>query len=164
MRVCVFGSSEILSEAEMKQAYLLGRNIAGHGHSLTYGGFSSGLLAQVAMGVKSEGGSILAVAPLTPRKGNPLYAGIDTLLTSQDKRVRKQYQAENADMFIVLPEGIGVMDELFEILVLKSYGELNADIWIVNINERYNTLKKLLAEQNALDLCRFCSRIDEIEL
>ena len=46
-------------------------------------------------------------------------------------------------MFVVLPTGIGVLDELFEILVLKSYGELKQRIVIVNIENMYDNLKVL---------------------
>lgn len=51
-----------------------------------------------------------------------------------------------------MPEGLGVLDELFEILLLKQYGEHKKPIYIVNIEHKYNLLISLLEEQNCQEL------------
>ena len=65
-------------------------------------------------------------------------------------------------MFVVLPTGIGVVDELFEILVLKSYGELKQRIVIVNIENMYDNLKVLLQDMDAMEYCDFVDSVDRI--
>ena len=164
MRICVYGSSQSKDSNTMDQAWKLGTMIARHGHSLTYGGFGQGLLAQTAYGVKQYNGHIMAVMPTKARKNNPTFPQIDQLLVSDDKRERKRLQVENADMFIVLPSGVGVMDELFEILVLKEYGILSQDIYLVNINGRYDTLIRLLQEEKAEYLLHVVNNVDEIKM
>ena len=124
MNICVFGSAKEFNSSIMAEARKLGRLIGSMGYGLTYGGFGEGLLSEVAKGVKEYGGYITTVAPQTPRLNNTLFQEIDELILSEDKRKRKELQEKNSDMFVVLPTGIGVLDELFEILVLKSYGEL----------------------------------------
>ena len=47
-----------------------------------------------------------------------------------------------------MPEGLGVLDELFEVLLLKQYGEHNKPIYIANIEHKYDLLISLLKEQN----------------
>lgn len=163
MKVCVYGSADNFPENITKEARKLGELIGKSGHSLTYGGFGDGLMGEVAKGVSDTKGKILAVVPITPRKGRPLHSDINEILISDDKRERKRMQVDNADLFIVLPTGIGVMDELFEVLVLKSYGQIDKDILILNIDGCYDTLKKLLKEQNALSLCQFMNSVDEME-
>ncbi len=74
------------------------------------------------------------------------------VLRDDDKRRRKKIQAENADVFVVMPEGLGVLDELFEILLLKQYGEHKKPIYIVNIEHKYDLLISLLKEQNCQGL------------
>ena len=143
MNICVFGSAKEFNSSIMAEARKLGRLIGSMGYGLTYGGFGEGLLSEVAKGVKEYGGYITAVAPQTPRLNNPLFQEIDELILSDDKRKRKELQEKNSDMFVVLPTGIGVLDELFEILVLKSYGELKQRIVIVNIENMYDNLKVL---------------------
>ncbi|MFR5438657.1 MAG: LOG family protein [Monoglobus pectinilyticus] len=112
--------------------------------------------------MKEYGGYITAVAPQTPRLNNPLFQEIDELILSDDKRKRKELQEKNSDMFVVLPTGIGVLDELFEILVLKSYGELKQRIVIVNIKNMYDNLKVLLQDMDAIEYCDFVDSVDRI--
>ena len=45
-----------------------------------------------------------------------------------------------------------MLDELFEILLLKQYGEHKKPIYIVNIEHKYNLLISLLEEQNCQGL------------
>lgn len=51
-----------------------------------------------------------------------------------------------------LQERLGVLDELFEVLLLKQYGEYEKQIYIVNIKHKYDLLISLLEEQNCQDL------------
>lgn len=158
--VCVFGSAEDMPPDVMKFARLLGNAISVKGYQLVYGGFGKGLLSEVAKGVKDNNGFILAVAPILPRKNNPLFDKIDLLLKSADKRERKKLQIDHSDGFIILPTGIGVLDELFEILVLKSYGIMNKKIIIYNMNHMYDNLVTLLIEQKAI---QYCVIVDTLE-
>lgn len=84
------------------------------------------------------------------------------MILSDDKRKRKELQEKNSDMFVVLPTGIGVLDELFEILVLKSRGELKQRIVIVNIEHMYDNLKVLLQDMDAMKYCDFVDSADRI--
>lgn len=163
MRICVYGAASDISQEMLCMARKVGQIIGKNGHSLTYGGFSKGILGAVAEGAYEYGADILAVAPDTPRKGQPLFHGCTGVKTSADKRIRKKLQAENADLFVALPTGIGVMDELFEILVLKSYGQLDKRILICNIGDCYQTLLTLLKEQNAERYVEIFDDIDELE-
>lgn len=61
-------------------------------------------------------------------------------------------QVENADAFVVMREGLGVLDELFEILLLKQYAEHKKPIYIVNVEHKYDLLISLLKEQNCQGL------------
>lgn len=51
-----------------------------------------------------------------------------------------------------MPEGLGVLDELFEVLLLKQYGEQYKPIYIANIERKYDLLVSLLEEQGCKDL------------
>lgn len=132
------------------------------GHTLVFGGFGDGLLGAVAEQAWKSGADVISVLPETPRKGHSEFLHSTKVFRNSDKRMRKEIQADNADAFVVLPEGPGVLDELFEVLLLKQCGEHNKPIYIVNIEHRYDLLVSLLKEQNCEALFNMISE-DEIQ-
>ena len=162
MNICVYGSADTLSEKFMKEARKLGEYIGKNGHTLIYGGFGDGLLGEVADEAYKNGADIISILPERPRVGHTEFQ--HARLTYREKDKRKKLQAENADAFVVLPEGLGVLDELFEILLLKQYGEHNKEIYIVNIEHKYDLLISLLEEQNCTGLFTVISGNDFLEI
>ena len=47
---------------------------------------------------------------------------------------RKVAMTKMADAFVVLPGGLGTMDELFELMTLRQLGIVKAPIIVLNIN------------------------------
>ncbi len=152
MKICVYGSADEPDEKCRHAAEALGSYIGKKGHTLVYGGFGDGLLGAVADKAWQNGAKVISVLPENSRKGHSEFSHSEQVFRDSDKRIRKKLQAENADAFVVMPEGLGVLDELFEILLLKQYGEHRKPIYIVNIEHKYDLLISLLEEQNCKDL------------
>ena len=152
MNICVYGSADVPSEKCLQAAKALGIYIGKNGHNLVFGGFGDGLLGVVADEAYKNGAKVISVLPEKPRKGHSEFSHSEKIFRDSDKRMRKKLQAENADAFIIMPEGLGVLDELFEVLLLKQYGEYEKPIYIVNIEHKYDLLISLLEEQNCQDL------------
>ncbi len=148
MNICVYGSADVTSKKCLQAAKALGNYIGKNGHTLVFGGFGDGLLGAVADEAWRNGAKVISVLPEKPRKGHLEFSHSEKIFRDSDKRMRKKLQAENADSFVVMPEGLGVLDELFEVLLLKHYGEHNKPIYIVNIEHKYDLLISLLKEQN----------------
>lgn len=164
MNLCVYGSADVPSEKCLQAAKALGSYIGKNGHTLVFGGFGDGLLGTVAEEAYKNGAKVISVLPEKPRKGHLEFSYPEQVFRNSDKRTRKKLQADNADAFVVMPEGLGVLDELFEILLLKQYGEQNKPIYIVNIEHKYDLLISLLKEQHCEDLFTVISEdeFDEI--
>ncbi len=160
MNICVYGSADILSEKCMEEAGKLGNYIGKNGHTLVFGGFGDGLLGAVADEAWKNGAKVISVLPEAPRKGHLEFSHSAQVFRDGDKRMRKKLQAENADAFVVMPEGLGVLDEIFEVMLLKQYGEHNKPIYIVNIEHKYDLLISLLEEQGCKGLFTVIS-VDE---
>lgn len=164
MNLCVCGSADVPSEKCLQAAKALRSYIGKNGHTLVFGGFGDGLLGTVAEEAYKNGAKVISVLPEKPRKGHSEFSYPEQVFRNSDKRTRKKLQADNADAFVVMPEGLGVLDELFEILLLKQYGEQNKPIYIVNIEHKYDLLISLLKEQHCEDLFTVISEdeFDEI--
>ncbi|HYW95157.1 MAG TPA: TIGR00730 family Rossman fold protein, partial [Bacteroidales bacterium] len=57
---------------------------------------------------------------------------------------RKYLMRQNADAVVALPGGVGTLEELMEVITLKQLGQFNKPVVILNTNNYYEPLLKLL--------------------
>ena len=123
--ICVFcGSSESADNSYKKVAMELGCAIGKKGIDLIYGGASIGLMGCVARGVPEEKGNVIGILPEFFRSKDIEYLDADELIVTKDMRERKAKMDERSDAFIVLPGGVGTLDELFEAITLIQTGKI----------------------------------------
>jgi cytokinin riboside 5'-monophosphate phosphoribohydrolase len=121
--VCVFcASSEHVGGDERSVAARLGAAIAQRGWRLVYGGGGVGLMGEVARGALGAGGEVLGVIPHRLATREIALDAVTELLRTETMRERKHHMDEASDAFVVLPGGIGTLEELVEILTLKQLG------------------------------------------
>lgn len=148
MRICVFGAASSKIDQEYKdKVEVLGKMIVERGHSLVFGGGGSGLMGAVAEGVDKAGGDILGVMPRFFKEEDieDVFPKCDTIIEPETMRERKQIMDDNADAFLIVPGGIGTLEEFFEILTSKQLCRHSKPIAIYNIRGYYNDLKNMLA-------------------
>ena len=152
MRICVFGAaSSKIDDIYKEKTEMVGKMIVERGHSLVFGGGGSGLMGAVAKGVHNANGHILGVMPKFFEDENieEVFPHCDTLIEPDTMRERKQIMDDNADAFLIVPGGIGTLEEFFEILTSKQLCRHNKPIAIYNINGFYNDLYTLF--KSAID-------------
>ena len=147
MRICIFGASgRELDERYYAEAETLGELIGSRGDSIVFGGGAEGLMGACAHGVHRTGGGIVGIAPRFFDEPGILYDRCSRMIFTETMRERKQLMQENSDACIVLPGGIGTLEEFFEILTLKQLGRMNKPIMLFNLNGYYDPLLRLLDE------------------
>ncbi len=146
MNICVYGaSSENIDKTYFEISEELGRKLAKRGHGLVFGGGAQGLMGAVSKGALSENGPmVLGVAPKFFDVPGILEKKCTDFIFTENMRQRKQIMEERADGFIVLPGGIGTLEEFFEILTLKQLGRHNKPIGILNINGYYDDILAMI--------------------
>ena len=145
MNVCVYGaSSASLADIYYMEAETLGRLLAQRGHRLVFGGGKHGLMGSVALGAWQERGEILGIAPKFFDEPDVLFEHCTDFLYTTTMRERKQLMEDRSEAVIVLPGGIGTLDEFFETLVLKSFEQQPKPIIFYNINGYYDRLKEMM--------------------
>jgi uncharacterized protein (TIGR00730 family) len=121
--ICVYAaSSEAVGEGHRRVAEELGRAIACEGWRLVYGGGSVGLMGEVARGALAGGAHVTGVIPHRLARREITLTAVTELIRTETMRERKQIMDERSDAFVVLPGGIGTLEELVEILTLKQLG------------------------------------------
>ncbi|MFI4966902.1 MAG: TIGR00730 family Rossman fold protein [Caulobacterales bacterium] len=114
--VCVFcGSSDAADPAFLRAARDLGQALAHAGLRLVYGGGGVGLMGAAARGAHEAGGKVLGIIPdFLVGKERALEIVEHVVVTSMHQR--KQLFFEESDGFVILPGGIGTLEEVIELL------------------------------------------------
>ena len=114
--VCVYcGSSFGSEEAYKTGARDLGQIIAGAGLRLVYGGGGVGLMGAAARGAHEAGGKVLGIIPEFLRGREQPFDDVETVVVTS-MHERKMMMFERSDAFVVLPGGIGTLEEVIELL------------------------------------------------
>ncbi len=166
MRICVYGAaSPTIDPLYIREVEKMGKEMAGRGHSLVFGGGGNGLMGAAARGVRDGGGHIIGVIPKFFDEENveAICDFCNELIMPNTMRERKQIMEDHADAFIVVPGGIGTFEEFFEILTLKQLCRHTKPIAIYNINGYYNELNAVLDSAMKKNFIREnCSELYEI--
>ncbi|MFC3126974.1 TIGR00730 family Rossman fold protein [Pseudoroseomonas globiformis] len=122
-RVCVFcGSNPGLNPAYASAARALGRAIAARGLGLVYGGGHVGLMGIVADAAMREAAEVIGIIPETLMRREVGHGAITDLRVVSTMHERKAMMADLSDGFIVLPGGIGTLEEAVEAFTWTQLG------------------------------------------
>ena len=132
--VCVYcGSSFGNDEAYKTSAADFGQILAGAGIRLVYGGGGVGLMGETARSVHDAGGKVLGIMPKFLRSREFLYDDVETRVV-ENMHERKMAMFEESDAFVVLPGGVGTLEEVVELLSWRRLDLHKKPIIFVNIN------------------------------
>ena len=147
--VCVYASSsDAVDPVHAAAARTLGRGMAERGQTLVYGGGNIGLMGVIAREIHAGGGHVIGVIPEKLRDLELAYELADELIVTQSMRERKAAMEARADAFVALPGGLGTLEEILEVLVLKQLCYHNLPIVFLNTLGIFDSLFRLLE-----DLC-----------
>lgn len=144
-RIAVFcGANAGVSKIYRDQTYQLGRALAIQNINLVYGGSKTGLMGEIANGVLSNKGIALGVIPTFLIDRELAHPDLTELILVESMHDRKAKMNELADGFIVLPGGLGTMEEFFEMITWAQLGLHQKPILIFNIDGFYAPLITLI--------------------
>jgi len=122
LTICVFcGSSPGEDPAHLALATELGTAIASRGHSLVYGGGGLGLMGATARAARDGGAKVTGVIPHFLNAIERTIPDIEHEFVD-DMHARKIRMFDLADAFVVLPGGVGTLEEVIEVM---SWQRLN---------------------------------------
>lgn len=114
--VCVFcGSSDAADPALFSASAELGRATAAAQPRLIYGGGGVGLMGACAIAAHEAGGQVLGIIPEFLKIKERRLDVVETI-TVTSMHERKLMMFEQADSFVVLPGGVGTLEEIVELL------------------------------------------------
>ena len=154
MTIVVYCSSQAgLDEKYQQLAHDLGTWIGQNGHTLLYGGSNAGLMHITAAAAHETGGHVIGVIPeMFRHRIDPVC---DEVVYTANLGDRKQYMIEHGDVFVVMPGGIGTLDEWMSTLAVLTIG--NDDprpVIVANIDGLYDATVQQLADMTRTPFAR----------
>jgi len=143
--VCLYcGSANEVPAHYKKTARDLSTALARRKLCIVYGGGHVGLMGIVADAALSAGARVIGIIPEHIRAMEVQHTGLTELHVVPDMHTRKRMMVERADAFIILPGGLGTLDEAFEIITWKKLKLHDKPIIIFNQDGYWDPLIKLI--------------------
>jgi len=158
--ICVYcGSSNTVAQRYKDSAQAIGAEIARRGSRVVYGGGHVGLMGIVADAAMKQGGSVIGIIPEHIRAQEVQHTGLTELHVVPDMHTRKRMMVERADAFVILPGGLGTLDETFEILTWKKLKLHNKPVIIFNQDGYWDTMIALIDKTIAENFSQPADRV-----
>lgn len=138
------GSSDNVAQSFKTLAHDVSTTLAQHKLNLVYGGGHVGLMGIVADSAIKAGTKVVGIIPEHIRALEVQHMGLTELHVVPDMHTRKRMMVERSDAFVILPGGLGTLDETFEILTWKKLRLHNKPIIIFNQDGYWDPLLALM--------------------
>lgn len=133
--IAVFGSARVQPDSPFyEDARKIGAGIAGLGFTVMTGG-GPGIMEAASRGAHENGGKAVGCNIRLPKEQQP-NPWLDTYFTSRFFFVRKVLMFKYSYGFVIMPGGIGTLDEFFEALTLIQTKKI-LDFPVVLIGSTY---------------------------
>lgn len=134
------GSSPGFAQA----AQAIGHGIAAMKCSVVFGGGGLGLMGEVARAAMAGGAEVHGVMPAFLHTGKLNISPGEKLIVTPHMQRRKLLMLRMSDAFLVLPGGLGTLDEFFEVVTEAQLGVHTKPIIVVNVEGYFTALDRLL--------------------
>jgi uncharacterized protein (TIGR00730 family) len=143
--VCVYaGAAAGRHPAYAEAARALAAELARRGQRVIYGGGSVGLMGELADAALAAGNEVVGVIPRFLDDREIGHRDLTELRVVETMHERKMLMADLADAFVVLPGGIGTLEELVEMLSWSQLGLHRKPIGLLDVRGYWAPLVALL--------------------
>jgi uncharacterized protein (TIGR00730 family) len=170
VNICVFCASSLkIDKKYLDLAEHVGTELAKRGHTLVSGGATVSCMGAVTSAARAAGGRTIGVIPQVLVDIEVADDESDELIVTDGMRERKGLMDERSDAFLVLPGGIGTLEELFEIWTARVLGIHDRPLVILDPWGLYEPLRTLVGNMydegftraDVFDAISFTTTVDE---
>jgi len=143
--LCVYcGSSGAVDARYRDAAVRLGTLLGEQRIGLVYGGGRIGLMGLLADACLRAGSTVVGVIPDFLRRAEVGHGAVTELVIVDNMHERKRTMFERSDGFVILPGGLGTLEETFEILTWKQLQLHDKPIVLVDVAGYWRPLAALI--------------------
>lgn len=169
--LCVYCGARFGNDPAIRDtATRLGQLVAREKITLVYGGGGVGLMGLVANAALDGGANVVGIIPnflLQREAGHPALSETVVVETMHE---RKLQMFDRSEAFVILPGGLGTLEEFFEVLSWRTLGLHTKPIVIVDLGGYWKPLAALLravvdggfADPTHLDHVVFVDTVEDV--
>jgi len=136
------GSKNGNNPVYINHAKELGKLLAKKNITLIYGGGSTGIMGAVADAMMENHGKVIGIITKKLVDWEHQHKGITDLSIVDDMHIRKQRMYDLCDAAVILPGGVGTLDEFFEMVTWNQLSIHDKKIYIINSDNFFDFLLK----------------------
>ena len=138
-KISVFCGAHLGKSPEYEiAAEQIGKLMAEKNLEVIFGGGNVGLMKVVADTAIENGGKVTGITLRSLHEFELTNPIINETIITNSLFERKEKFLDMSDAFIVLPGGVGSMDELLEVMVSNQLGGINKPVGLLNIDGYYD--------------------------
>lgn len=127
-----------------RDAKKMGELLARHKIRMVFGGGDVGLMGTVATAALDNGGEVVGVSTKhVVALQEPAHEGVDVEIVDKVNE-RKQKMYDLSDAFIIMPGGIGTLNELTDIMTMQQIGETKKPLFFLNTGKFWGIFGRVL--------------------
>ena len=153
--VCVFCGARPGNDPKfLKASAEVGQLIAKSGKRLVFGAGGLGLMGGVAQAALDAGGQVTGIVPDFLKRREIPVPEIQELLIVDSMHTRKRLMYDRSDAFVILPGGLGTLDELVEIVTWFQLELHNKPVYLYDLDgywEDWFKLSEKMAKHGFVD-------------
>ncbi len=154
-KLCVFCSAnQQIDHDFFEEARKLGRWAAAEGHTIVFGGHDAGLMHSVSKAAKQAGGMVIGIVPRKIEEMGRLSPWLDVHIPTDNLTDRKDLMMAQGDAFIVMPGGIGTLDELFTVVAALTLDYHQKPVILWNMKGFWDSLIACLDDLHSKGVTR----------
>ncbi|AHE67044.1 TIGR00730 family Rossman fold protein [Legionella oakridgensis] len=139
--ICVYLGANLGQEQAFSQCTVqMGQELVRRNYRLVYGGSSHGLMGILANTVLDCGGKVTGIIPKHLIAQEEPLETLDELFITENMQERKLMMQQHSDAFIVMPGGLGTLEEAFETWDAIKIGVVNKPLGFLNVGNFYDGL------------------------
>ncbi len=143
--VCMFAGSRSggnkLIETEAKK---FGQALTRFNINVVFGGGGSGIMSAISQGVQEGSGDIIGIIPEFLIEKEKMDKSTSNLIITKNMHERKHMMYKKSSAFVIMPGGLGTLEEASEILAWKQLKLHKKTIIFMNINDFWSPFFLLL--------------------
>ena len=112
--------------------------------SIVYGGSKMGLMGVLGDTVLEYGGQAHGIMPQFLKDREIAYEGLTSMTIVETMAERKTAMLEQDELFIALPGGLGILEEISEAIAAARVGKLDKHCVFFYLNGYYDAMKAML--------------------